>query len=242
MKRISLFFFSIVIIFSANSYVNGKSLGDSLDEKQLDISYESKRVEMLVRDIVLLPENNDFDRESALNMIMRISQIDPVILSFLAENNLKVKLFDGNITDEPYFQKLSGIVPRGWDNGLTWDDVPGGCSSTLAAAKIGASQTGMGHSSINLELHEIGHLFERNYPALKENLVYNSIWKEEAPKLMPSRQYFLDYQDEFFAEAFAMYYYDDNSREILKQNAPKTFELLYEIENNPVFNLNSSLI
>jgi hypothetical protein len=147
-KRILLLYFSIVLIFSANSYADGKSLGDSINEKHLDISFESKRVEMLIGDIVLLPNNNDFDRESAVNMIRKISRIDPVILTFLAENNLKIKLFDGNITDEPSFQKLSGIVPRGWDNGLTWDDVPGGCGPLLAAAKIGASQTGIGHSSI----------------------------------------------------------------------------------------------
>lgn len=232
MKRMVLLFFSIMLIFSANSYVDGKSLGDSLFEKHLDISIENKRVEMLVGDIVLLPENNDFDRESAINMIMRISEIDPVILSFLAEHNLKIKLFDGNITDEPNFQKLTGTVPRGWNNGLTWDDVPGGCGPILAAAKIGASQTGMGHSSINLELHEIGHLFERNYQALKNNSVYASIWKEEAPKLMPLRDYFLDYQDEFFAEAFAMYYFEDHSREVLKQKAPKSFVFISEIENN----------
>lgn len=232
MKRIFFLCISIILIISESSIVNGKSLGDSLYEKHLNISFESKRVEMLVGDIVLLPENNDFDSESAINMIMRISQIDPIILAFLAENNLKIKLFDGNITDEPSFQKLSGTVPRGWNNGLTWDDVPGGCGPILAAAKIGASQTGMGHSSINLELHEIGHLFERNYQALKNNPVYDVIWKEEAPKLMPGRQYFLDYQNEFFAEAFAYYYFDGNSKEILKQKAPKTFQFINEIESN----------
>lgn len=220
------------MITSVNSYAEGTSLGVPLNEKQLDLQFVDKQVELLLGTIILLPENNNYDKVSVREMIATISQIDPVILTFLTENNLKIKLFDGRLTDEPSFQDLRGAVPRGWNNGLTWDDVPGGCVQTLAVAKIGASRTGMGHSSVNLELHEIGHLFERNYQELKNNEKYDSIWKGEAAKLMPGRAYFSDYQDEFFAEAFAMFYYSNNTREVIEQVAPKTFLLMKEIENN----------
>lgn len=234
MKKLFILFISITMILSMNDYAEGKSLGIPLFEESLNNQIDDKNIGMLLGDFVLLPDDNNYDKASALKMIKTISQINPTILTFLSENNLKVKLFDGKLTDEPGFQDLKGTVPRGWNNGLTWDDVPGGCGPTLAVAKIGASQTGMGHSSVNLELHEIGHLFERNYQELRNNEDYNQIWKEEAPKLMPGRIYFSDYQDEFFAEAFAMYYYDNNTREVVKQVAPNTFSLINKIENNTV--------
>lgn len=234
MKKLFILFISITMILSMNDYAEGKSLGIPLFEESLNNQIDDKNIGILLGDFVLLPDDNNYDKASALKMIKTISQINPTILTFLSENNLKVKLFDGKLTDEPGFQDLKGTVPRGWNNGLTWDDVPGGCGPTLAVAKIGASQTGMGHSSVNLELHEIGHLFERNYQELRNNEDYNQIWKEEAPKLMPGRIYFSDYQDEFFAEAFAMYYYDNNTREVVKQVAPNTFSLINKIENNTV--------
>ena len=232
MKRIFILFVSMIIVMSVHSYAEGKSLGVPLSEEQLGIQFNNKQIEMLVDDLVLLPDNNSYDKASAAEMISTISRINPVILTFLTENNLKIKLFDNSLTDVPGFQDLKGTVPRGWNNGLTWDDVPGGCLPTLAVAKIGASQTGMGHSSVNLELHELGHLFERNYESLRNNQMYYTAWQEEAPILMPGRQYFKDYQDEFFAEAFAMYYYGNNTKEVVKQVAPKTYSLLNDIENN----------
>lgn len=213
-------------------YAESKSLGVPLLDKNLKIEINDQYIGMLLGELILLPDDHNYDKASTIEMVNTISQINPTILTFLTENNLKIKLFNGKLTDEPNFQDLKGTVPRGWNNGLTWDDVPGGCGPTLALVKIGASQRGMGHSSVNLELHEIGHLFERNYQVLRNNMDYNQIWKEEAPKLMPGRNYFSDYQDEFFAEAFAMYYYGPNTREVVKQVAPNTYSLLNDIENN----------
>ncbi|MEC1720989.1 anthrax toxin lethal factor-related metalloendopeptidase [Schinkia azotoformans] len=234
MKKIFILFISITLILSIQDYAEGKTLGVSLVDENLKIETNDKYVGMLLGELILLPDDNNYDKTNALEMINTLSQINPTILNFLTENNLKVKLFNGKLTDEPSFQNLKGTVPRGWNNGLTWDDVPGGCGPTLALAKIGASQTGMGHSSVNLELHEVGHLFERNYQKLRDNMEYIQIWKEEAPKLMPGRDYFSDYQDEFFAEAFAMYYYGSNTREVVKQVAPNTYSLISNIENSPV--------
>ena len=234
MKKIFILFISITLILSVQDYAEGKTLGVSLVDENLKIETNDKYVGVLLGELILLPDDNNYDKASALEMINTLSQINPTILNFLTENNLKVKLFNGKLTDEPSFQNLKGTVPRGWNNGLTWDDVPGGCAPTLALAKIGSSQTGMGHSSVNLELHEVGHLFERNYQKLRDNMEYIQIWKEEAPKLMPGRDYFSDYQDEFFAEAFAMYYYGSNTREVVKQVAPNTYSLISDIENSPV--------
>ncbi|HHW38196.1 MAG TPA: hypothetical protein GXX18_13330 [Bacillales bacterium] len=234
MKKLFILFISITMILSMHGYAEGNSLGVSLLNEDLNVQVDDKHMRMLLENLVLLPDDDHYDKESALEMIKTISQINPTILTFLTENKLKVKLFNGKLTDEPSFQDLKGTVPRGWNNGLTWDDVPGGCGPTLAVAKIGASQTGMGHSSVNLELHEIGHLFERNYQGLRNNIDYNQMWKKEAPKLMPGRVYFTDYQNEFFAEAFAMYYYGKNTREVVKQVAPNTYSLISKIENNPV--------
>ncbi|WP_420535002.1 anthrax toxin lethal factor-related metalloendopeptidase, partial [Bacillus mycoides] len=47
---------------------------------------------------------------------------------------------------------------------LTWDDVPGVGSDIggkPVMARIGFSERGKGHGSINLELHEIAHAIDR---------------------------------------------------------------------------------
>ena len=43
------------------------------------------------------------------------------------------------------------------ENDATWDDVPGMGGSHTVFVKIGASDKGNGHGSVNLELHELAH-------------------------------------------------------------------------------------
>ena len=73
-----------------------------------------------------------------------------------------IKLFTGKLTDNPTASHLSGMIPRGYVNNTTWDDVPGLGGSKTVLVKIGASHKGNGHSSVNLELHELAHSID-NY-------------------------------------------------------------------------------
>src|SRR5699024_7062456 len=70
---------------------------------------------------------------------------------------VSIILMDMPLTELPEFDYLSGKVPRGWEKtNSTWDEVPGAGGHTTAA-RIGYSDPGNGHSTINLELHEYGH-------------------------------------------------------------------------------------
>jgi hypothetical protein len=70
-----------------------------------------------------------------------------------------------------YNPNLQGVQPRGWPPGSSWDDVPGlydPNTNTVVIATVGhgttvgphVPQTGEGHGSQNIVLHESGHSFE----------------------------------------------------------------------------------
>jgi len=87
----------------------------------------------------------------------------------------------------------------------------------------------MGHGSVLLEYHDLAHTLY--------HLVYNdkidafkSIWLEEANQLFPNNSYFLHYEEEYFAESFAFYYYSDDTRNILKKLAPETFQFFTSLQ------------
>ncbi len=77
----------------------------------------------------------------------------------------KVVVCRGSITD--YRTDLKGVTPRGWPPKSTWDTVPGVCTSDRnevviavighASGKPHVAQTGEGHGSVNLVVHESGH-------------------------------------------------------------------------------------
>lgn len=97
--------------------------------------------------------------------------------------------------------------------------------------KIGASEKGKGHSSVNLEYHELAHSID--YKILKnasKSERYKAIWNEEKRSLFPTRQYFLQYAEEYFAETFAMFYVGGTDKEKLFESAPKTYHYIASIK------------
>jgi Pro-Pro endopeptidase len=185
----------------------------------------------LLEQMIILPENS-FNQSEAINMIQRLNLVHPSILQRLIEENITLKLFNGKLTDEPSAAHLKGITPRGYTNkSKTWDDVPGIGGGKIVLAKIGHSQIGEGHGSLNLELHELAHSLDRHVLNLiREDTIFLKIWKEEANQLFPKREYFLTYPEEYFAESFVMYYLSNESRNELKEKAPLTYELFKKIE------------
>ncbi|MCA1030389.1 toxin [Bacillus timonensis] len=191
----------------------------------------------LLDTIVVLPEDEShFNQKEATNIISRLSNIHPKILKMLVDEGVKIKLFNGKLTDEPTASHLKGEKPRGYsEDGPTWDDVPGIGGSKLVLVKIGHSEKGKGHGSLNLELHELGHSVDNQiFHKITENFDYKEIWKNEAGKLFPNKPYFLNYPEEYFAETFAMFYYSYESRLQLKTLAPKTYRLFLELEREAV--------
>ncbi len=177
--------------------------------------------------IIMLP-NDDFDQLAAKQMIQRIDQLPQELLQKISAQRIVVVLFNGKLTDFPSTNHLSGLIPRGYRNtGTTWDDVPGSGGNRIVHVKIGASDYGKGHSSVNLELHELAHSIDKLiFNKIRENAYFLSIWRLEARTLFENRAYFLKFPEEFFAESFAYYYLNEHTRKILYEKAPKTYHFI----------------
>ncbi|MEH7224388.1 toxin [Bacillus sp. JJ1566] len=188
-----------------------------------------KNFEML-KEIIFLPESK-FNESDAAKMIERVNQIDNIILQGLVDEGVVLKLFTGLLTEEPTAAYLEGKKPRGYSkNGPTWDNVLGIGGSEVVLAKIGFSEKGKGHGSINLELHELAHSIDKFvFDSISKDPYFLAIWHKEVKQLFPNRAYFSDYPEEYFAEAFAMYYLSEQSRNQLKHTAPMTYQLFVEL-------------
>lgn len=177
----------------------------------------------VLNEMIFLPET-DFSVSEAASIIACLSRIPYKQLEALKKSKVYIKLFTGKLTDHPAASHLKGVTPKGYRSGKTWDDVPGMGGGKMVFVKIGHSRKGMGHSSINLELHEIAHSIDRFvYNNLRGSRVFLQLWKEERHLLFPQSKYLQSFPEEYFAEAFAMYYYNDVSRKKLMEQAPKTY-------------------
>ncbi|HZH60397.1 MAG TPA: toxin [Metabacillus sp.] len=186
----------------------------------------------VVKELILLP-NSDFPEKEAVKMINNIQKVDDYILLLAAEESIQVKLFTGSLTNLNGLNKLKNIKPRGYgENDPNWELVPGMSEDRVVYAKIGHSEFGKGHGSICLELHEFAHAIDRYvFHYVRLDPVFINIWKQEVDLLFPFNNYFLQFPEEYFAETFAMYYYDKNSNEVLNEMAPLTFKYIQSLEN-----------
>lgn len=229
MKRI----FSIIVILvilvilwaHSKADYSGTLLKHSPLKTQLQLQ-SSKQLE----NMVLLPQSN-YDKSAAMEMIERLDHIPTPLLESTNSQDIKIRLFEKNLTDFSTTSHLKGVTPRGYTNkSITWDDVPGIGGSKLVLVKIGHSEKGKGHNSINLELHELAHSIDRYVlKDLDYELEFLPLWKREAPQVFPDQPYFLQYKEEYFAETFAMYYLNSESRNLLKKKAPATYQFFKEL-------------
>lgn len=180
--------------------------------------------------IIILPEES-FDQKAAAAIIERLNHLPPSLLKKVQSRGIKVKLFTGKLTDNKTAQKFTGIIPRGYTSQKTWDDVPGIGGGKVVLVKIGASERGQGHSSVNLEYHELAHSID--YKILKnasKSEGYRIMWNEEKSRLFPNKPYFIQYAEEYFAETFAMFYIGGKEKEKLLEFAPKTYHYIASIK------------
>ncbi|GLB57873.1 anthrax toxin lethal factor-related metalloendopeptidase [Cytobacillus sp. NCCP-133] len=181
-------------------------------------------------DIFILPIE-PFDEGEASNMISRIDNLPGSLLTKIEDEDIKVKLFVGKLTDNPTAQHLEGVIPRGYTGDTTWDDVPGIGGAKTVLVKIGFSEKGKGHGSVNLELHELAHSVDRHvYNGIRLNQKFLTAWKAEKAKLFPGQSYFLTFPEEYFAEAFAMYFVGGEPRKLLRLKAPETYEFIKKLK------------
>ncbi len=168
-------------------------------------------------------------------MVANLNRVDARIHRHTNANGVRIILMDVPLTDLPEFAHLSGSVPSGWsETGLTWDEVPG-AGGQKVAARIGYSQPGNSHSVINLELHEYAHAVD-DFAAgfkLSNTEEFRQIHSREQNALFYDHAVpnYFNMVSEYFAEAFALYYYNDNSRNRLTTRAPETYQFISQIHN-----------
>ncbi|MDN3016803.1 toxin [Paenibacillus sp. BSR1-1] len=175
--------------------------------------------------IIILPKQ-PFDQKEASAIITRMGSLPVTILDKINNQGINLKLFTGKLTDNPTASYLAGQTPRGYQNNVTWDDVPGIGGSKVVLVKIGASEKGKGHGSVNLELHEMAHSIDRYvYNDISGTTKFHDIWEKEHNLIFPGNSYFL-YPEEYFAESFAMYYLNNKTKELLRFKAPETYHFI----------------
>ncbi|WP_110112263.1 toxin [Bacillus sp. CGMCC 1.16541] len=195
-----------------------------------DITYERKQVSYYVERIIYLPKES-YNKKDVELMVKRIAAINPFLLEQMYKKHVRMKFFTGKLTNEPAFSHLKGVKPRGYsESGPTWDDIPGAGGSTTVYVKIGHSDKGNGHGSVNLELHELGHTIDQHVlNGIRRNKDFLTHWQNERNQLFPNKAYFLLYPEEYFAEVFAMYYTNELTRRRLQALAPNTYSYLEQI-------------
>jgi Pro-Pro endopeptidase len=215
-------------ITTSQASYDGILLGDYPRNSLIYQSLKDDRSVALLDQIIVLPKEH-FDQQEAAAMISRINSLPFSLLKKINNQGINLKLFNGKLTDNPTARQLAGQVPRGYTSNVTWDDVPGIGGSKVVLVKIGSSESGKGHSSVNLELHELAHSIDRYvYGEISGSKDFMSVWEKEHEQLFPGNSYFL-YPEEYFAETFAMYYLHDDTKELLRKKAPKTFEFLKQL-------------
>jgi hypothetical protein len=185
-----------------------------------------------VMDELIVFQEKDYDQVEASKMIARLEKIPYSILEKLEDENINIILSNTNITEVKEYKHLKGVTPRGWEGtGRTWDDVPGAGGKPVVA-RIGYSEPGEAHSAINLELHETAHAIDAYvFNDISSTKEFKEIWKQEVNSVFGDDPYFVNYPEEYLAETFAMYYLNENVREVLRQKAPLTYKFIANLEH-----------
>lgn len=185
----------------------------------------------IIKQLVQYPKG--YETNADVKAIMkRLSSIPITTLQKLKQSGVTIKLVNQPITSVPEYTYLKGEVPRGWEGtNKTWDDVPGIGGTAVVVVRIGYSEYGKGHGSVNLELHETAHTIDSFvYQELSSTSSFRGIWNKETGAVFGDNKYYTNYVEEYFAETFAMYYYSSATRDILKTKAPQTYTFFQNLQ------------
>jgi Pro-Pro endopeptidase len=209
----------------------GMRIEDFNNDSILITSLSSEPQEQL-NQIIRLPDIS-FNQVEAAKIINRLTNLPESLLIRIADFGITVKLFEGKLTDNPTASHLSGVIPRGYQTETTWDDVPGIGGGKTVLVKIGHSEKGKGHGSVNLELHELAHSIDRYMlNDIRYHRPFLDIWEKERSVLFQGQSYFLLFPEEYFAETFAMFHLNNETQRTLYENAPQTYEFIKSISES----------
>lgn len=181
---------------------------------------------------IRLSEETPENVENTNDILERLNKIDSRILENVQTSGVTLILSDLPMTEFDEFSYLKGVVPRGHTD--PWDDIPG-LGGFESYVRVGASEPGIenNHGDVNLELHEFGHIVDSflvDGTTISQKDEFKQIHAEEHEAMFPNQPYF-NYVEEYFAEAFAYYYLNDNTKVVLEARAPKTAAFIKSIHN-----------
>lgn len=219
----------ISMITTSQASFDSIKLGDYPRNSELyQLINNESNLEQL-NEMILLPKSL-FDEKAAAGIITRISNLPEALLDKINDQDINLKLFTGKLTDNQTARYLAGQIPRGYNSQTTWDEVPGIGGSQVVLVKIGHSEKGKGHGSVNLELHEMAHSIDKLvFQNVSKNKEFQLIWEEERGILFPGNSYFILHAEEYFAETFAMYYLNEETKAQLKKLAPRTYDFFQRL-------------
>lgn len=217
------------MITTSQAAFDSIKLGDYPKNSELYQLINNKSSLQQLNEMILLPKRF-FDEKAAAGIITRMANLPEGLLEKINEQDITLKLFTGKLTDNQTARYLAGKVPRGYNSQTTWDEVPGIGGSQVVLVKIGHSEKGKGHGSVNLELHEIAHSIDHLvFQNISKNKEFQSVWEAERGIMFPGNSYFILHVEEYFAETFAMYYLNDETKFKLKELAPQTYDFFQRL-------------
>lgn len=98
--------------------------------------------------------------EDAKAVAEQLAKLPPKVIDNLNKAKIKTECCRGAITEA--MPDLAGVLPRGWHETTTWDQVPGVYSPNNKKLVVGTKIDSSGGRKIDLELvgHEAGHAFD----------------------------------------------------------------------------------
>jgi hypothetical protein len=98
--------------------------------------------------------------EDAKVVASNLAKLSPKVIDSLNKANIHTECCRGGITDA--MPELAGVLPRGWHETTTWDQVEGVYSPNNKKLVVGTDADATGKRTIPLKLvgHEAGHAFD----------------------------------------------------------------------------------
>ena len=229
MRKAATLLLSFVTVLILTGLSKASFEGELLKNSSLYRTMDLKSGEFL-KNIIILPKTG-YDKNAAAAIIRNLDHIPAEVLRSADNQGIKLKLFEGKLTENPSAARLKGLTPRGYTGkDVTWDSVPGVGGAQTVLVKIGSSSPGKNHGSLNLELHEFAHSLQNYVYHNSSATTFLEIWQSEARSMFPGNEYLNNYASEYFAESFAYYYFSPDSRDTLLKRAPRTFKYLEKLK------------
>lgn len=190
--------------------------------------------------------DNEFTKEDYVKESLgKIEELPSTVLQELLDWKMTIEFVSEDISDRPEFSSLK-------EQESDTLKIFGVFKYPMIVIDCQAQEISMFNDVNNfntLTLHEVGHSFDYlsgntekdNYRFdLSSGEDFNLIWQEEAEKIFNPdvtsmaqdlNDYYTQSPIEYFAECFAFYFSNETSKQMLRDNAPRTYEFIEEHVN-----------